>query len=312
MEVGLKVFPACVSALESLDPHLDPHGRLLVLVVYEGSNAAARQAAGSLESAKKIRGHPLLVRVLSAADLDAYAGPRPGAIFIASIGLEPHRLRNWSERLQTLVFSPFADAVEEGAVAGIHVSDRIQPAVNLAQADRAGIRFKPYFLKEARYHEPFSEIDVRAVFLFNFALFIDWPSSAFDAPSAPLRYCVLGNPALSVSLKRTLADERVAGRPLQIADARNPDQWRRCHILYIDHRSGESLQKVVDAVKGAPVLTVGDTDTMAHEGGMISLIRKGERLHPVINREAAMRSGIQISSKLLRLATLVPDSPDGN
>jgi len=308
MRLGLKLFPVSIGALEAFESALGPDGRLLVLVVYEGPRNPALQVAAHFETAAKVRGHGLRVEVLSAADLDAYTGPRPGGIFIASVGLAPNRLRAWSERQRTLVFSPFDGAVEDGAVVGLHVTDRILPIVNLTQAERAGVRFRPYFLAEARHYESFDEIDRRANFLLNFAFFIQWPASAFDSASAPLRYCVLGNPELSASLQRALAGERVAGRPLQLASVQEQTPWRRCHVLYLDHRVAESMSRVLAEVREAPVLTVGDTQDLVQAGGMVSLVRENGRLHPMINRETAARAGIQISSKLLRLATLVPES----
>ncbi|NEX21243.1 YfiR family protein [Thiorhodococcus mannitoliphagus] len=309
LQIGLKIFPACLGAVESLDTGVMSDGRLLVLVVYEGSKAAARKAAASFESLTEIGGHPIRVQVRSAAALDVYAGERPGGIFVASPGLASKRLRTWSERQQAVVFSPFAGAVEEGAVAGIYVADRVLPSVNLAQARRAGIRFKSFFLEVAHHYKPFTEADLRATFLVNFPLFIEWPSSAFDSPSAPLRYCVLGNSALSSSLEQALAGERIGGHPMQLAAAQDPAQWRRCHILYVDQRAAEPGPRVLAAVEGAPVLSVGDTETFVREGGVVSLVHRGERLHPLINQAAAARAGIRISSKLLRLATLVSESP---
>lgn len=153
VRMGWKIFPACLGALESLDEWLTPAGALLVLVVYEGGDAIASQTAVSLGAKAALRGHPLSVRMLSAGDLDAYAGERPAGIFIASVEIQAVRLRAWSSRFRALVFSPFAGAVEEGAVAGIYVADRILPFVNLAQAQRAKVRFKPFFLGVARQYE---------------------------------------------------------------------------------------------------------------------------------------------------------------
>ncbi|NEV63978.1 YfiR/HmsC family protein [Thiorhodococcus minor] len=308
MKVGLKLFPASLAAVEALERRRGPDGKLLVLVAYSGTGAAAREAAAGLKSVATIRDLPLRVALVSAVELDVYAGDRPAAVFVASVGLEPRRLRAWSERQRALVFSPFADAVEEGAVAGVRVADRVRPSVNLVQARRAGIRFKPYFLEEAYAYEPAVDVELRASFLVNFALFIHWPSSAFDAPSAPLRYCVLGNAALSASLGQALVKERASGRPLRLADARGAAQWRRCHLLYIDHRAAELAPRVLAAVEGAPVLTVGDTEGLVQEGAMVSLVHLGGRLRPLINPAAAERVGIRISSKLLRIATLVSDS----
>ena len=149
LRVGLKLFPACLGALEALDDALAQDGSLRVLVVYEGSEAPARQAVSSLETIDRIRGHPLRASILSASALDQGTGGPAAGIFVASLGLTPKRLRTWSERDNIMVFSPFAGAVEAGAVAGIHVADRILPAINRTQAQRARVRFKPFFLKVA-------------------------------------------------------------------------------------------------------------------------------------------------------------------
>jgi hypothetical protein len=153
VRVGLKLFPACVGALEAIETWLTPQGSLLVLVVHAGSNASARPVVASLESVGRIRDYPLEIQSLSATELDAYSGERPVGIFVSSVDLAPRQQRLWSERQRTLVFSPFAGAVEGGAVAGIHVADRVLPFVSPAQARRAGIRFKSFFLNVARLHE---------------------------------------------------------------------------------------------------------------------------------------------------------------
>ncbi|WP_200329898.1 YfiR/HmsC family protein [Thiocystis violacea] len=155
--------------------------------------------------------------------------------------------------------------------------------------------------------ESFSEIEVRAVYLYNFAAFVDWPASAFETSSAPLRYCALAIPALQDDLREVLSGETVNGHPLELIVAEDRESWRRCHLLYIDHSAQPRLAQVLAATRGRPVLTVSDSEAFAREGGMIGLVRKGGRLRTFINRDAAMRAGIRISSKLLRIATLVSE-----
>lgn len=153
--VGLKLFPACLGAVESLQEKRLPDGDLRVLVVHDGPAQTASEVVRNLKRLGEIRDFPLLVESVSAAKLDASAAGSGSVsgIFIASVGVGSQRLRAWSERYRALVFSPFAGDVERGAVAGIHVTDRILPYVNLVQAARAGVRFKPFFLQVARKHE---------------------------------------------------------------------------------------------------------------------------------------------------------------
>lgn len=153
LAVGLKLFPACLGALEGLEQRRAPDGRLGVAVVYRDSDQDAREAARVLNDIGQVRGLPLAVTLFSVTALDAYQGPPLSAVFVASLDLGSRRLRAWSERDHLLVFSPFDGDVEAGAVAGIRVTDRILPAVNLAQAARAGLRFKPFFLQVAHRYE---------------------------------------------------------------------------------------------------------------------------------------------------------------
>ncbi|QVL48572.1 MAG: hypothetical protein KFB96_23815 [Thiocapsa sp.] len=150
--VGLKLFPAVLGAIDDLEDKHAAGGKLEIRVVYEGSDTVAREAAAALRAIGWIREIPLNVQTLSAEALDA-DDALLGGIFVASVNIGGKRLRLWSERHRALVFSPFAGDVEAGAVAGIHVADRILPFVNLPRAQRAEVRFKPFFLKVARRHE---------------------------------------------------------------------------------------------------------------------------------------------------------------
>jgi hypothetical protein len=150
--VGLKLFPAVLGAIEDLEEKRATSGKLEIRIVYEGSDAVAREAASALRGIGRIREIPLNVQTLSAEALDS-DDSRLAGIFVASVDLGGKRLRLWSERHRALVFSPFAGDVETGAVAGIHVADRILPFVNLPRAQRADVRFKPFFLKVARRYE---------------------------------------------------------------------------------------------------------------------------------------------------------------
>ena len=158
----------------------------------------------------------------------------------------------------------------------------------------------------------FSEREVRAVYLFNFSIFIRWPDTAFETQDSPFNYCVLGDDDLSRILARLLVDESVNGRPLRLL---NEDKarvdWRRCHLLYMQGSDELMMNQVLTDVKGENVLTVADTEAFTRQGGMVGLVRKGRRIRPVINTDQVATTGIRISSKLLRLSTLVSADSGG-
>lgn len=147
LSVGLKLFPAVLRAQQGLASKGRADGTLTVVVVYQGPDEAARRAAASIADLDEIQGIALAVRTVAIDELDADRDRSLAAIFIATPALGAERLGVLCERHRTLVFSPFAGDVADGAVAGVHVTDHILPAVNLPQARRAGVHFKPFFLR---------------------------------------------------------------------------------------------------------------------------------------------------------------------
>jgi hypothetical protein len=65
------------------------------------------------------------------------------------------------------------------------------------------------------------------------------------------------------------------------------------------------LRPILDVVRDGPVLTVGDTDGFASEGGIVNFKIEAGRVRLQINMVAAERARIGISSKLLSLAEIV-------
>jgi hypothetical protein len=65
----------------------------------------------------------------------------------------------------------------------------------------------------------------------------------------------------------------------------------------------------VAALRGAPMLTIGDIDDFARRGGIVQMFVENGKLRFDINLEVAKRSRLQLSSKLLVLAAHVDDGP---
>lgn len=74
----------------------------------------------------------------------------------------------------------------------------------------------------------------------------------------------------------------------------------------------KSLTVILEAVKGSGVLTVADTEGFLDAGGMINLLLDPDRkICFEINLDATRQSGLEVSSKLLRLAKRVVDQGKG-
>jgi uncharacterized protein DUF4154 len=150
-----------------------------------------------------------------------------------------------------------------------------------------------------------SEYQVKAVFLFNFAQFVDWPTEAFPAPDTPLVICVLGNDPFGDALDQTVRNERLGGRAFQVRRYRSVDEITTCHILFISRSEGNRSEAILASLKQRPILTVSDADGFAQRGGMIRFVTDRNRIRLQLNLAATEAAHLTISSKLLRVAEVI-------
>jgi hypothetical protein len=147
------------------------------------------------------------------------------------------------------------------------------------------------------------EVSVKSAFLYHFARFVQWPERADTAADAPLVIGVLGADPFGPALDQAVADKNVAGRPLSIRRLRDVEQARECAIVYIA-LSGDELADALAALRGAPVLTVGDAEEFIRHGGIVAFVRADNRVSLEIDAQAAQAAGLRISSRLLSLSQM--------
>jgi hypothetical protein len=145
------------------------------------------------------------------------------------------------------------------------------------------------------------EAAVKAAFLYNFTKFVEWPDSAFAQPSAPFLVCAFADPAFRSELDGILRNEQVHGRPIAIAPATLEDA-RACHIAYFAQSEAERQVRMLDALKHAPVLTVGEGQRFLEQGGVVAFLLENNRVRFSVSKANADAAGLNISSRLLRVA----------
>jgi hypothetical protein len=156
-----------------------------------------------------------------------------------------------------------------------------------------------------------SEYQVKAVFLFNFTQFVDWPPQAFPGPDAPFVIGVLGQDPFGPHLDEVVRGETVNRRPLVIERYRSVAEIRDCNILFIGSTESGHLDEILAALKGRSILTVGDADPGGQRGVMIRLVNENNRIRLRIDVAAAKAGNLTISSKLLRPAEIVGPGEGG-
>jgi hypothetical protein len=155
-----------------------------------------------------------------------------------------------------------------------------------------------------------TEYQVKAIFLFNFSQFVDWPAASFADDRSPLVIGLLGSDPFGTTLDEIVRGETVNGRPLEVRRYNAVEQIDACHILFIERSQNERLDAVLAALKGRSVLTVGDFEGFARRGGIIRFVTVGNKIRLRVNLTAAQDAQLTISSKLLRPAQIVAPGQD--
>jgi hypothetical protein len=148
-----------------------------------------------------------------------------------------------------------------------------------------------------------TEYQLKAAFVYNFAKFIEWPTSAFNGGSAPLRFCVLGASLVGPELSQITQGKAISGHPIQVQlNARNLTD---CHVLFVSSAHSVPVREIRESLNGAPVLMVGESRDFAANGGTIGFVVEESRVRFEVNLQAAKQMRLNISSKLLSLAKKV-------
>ena len=155
------------------------------------------------------------------------------------------------------------------------------------------------------------EYEVKAAFLFNFAKFVEWPPAAFSNATDPVRLCVFGEDPFDHSLERVVDGKTANGRAMQVLHVHSIKDVKGCHILFISWAEEKQTDALLQATRGAGILTVGETDNFARDGGVLNFVLQQNRVAFEINVDAAEQNNLKISSRLLSLARIV-HSPGRN
>ena len=152
-----------------------------------------------------------------------------------------------------------------------------------------------------------TEYQVKAVFLFNFIKFVEWPGTAFADTRAPFVLGVLGDDPFDGSLSPIVDGQLVRGRGITIHKYRFGDDVRRCHVLYVSASEQARTAQILGGLQGASVLTVSDMPRFAEGGGLVQFYMEEDRVRFVVNAEAAARANLRMSAKLLAVAHVIND-----
>jgi hypothetical protein len=160
------------------------------------------------------------------------------------------------------------------------------------------------------------EAAIKAAYLYNFAVYSQWPKNAAGADKEKFYVGVLGKGTLNSPLKKLAASKMVQGKPLVVQHFQSIADYKPCQILFIaadgaSDKKDSAEDRLAAALKktnGTPVLIVSESEGLALKGAAINFFIEENVVRFEVNLDAVKEAGVEISSKVLRLGKVVSRS----
>lgn len=164
-------------------------------------------------------------------------------------------------------------------------------------------------LSAIKANAQYSEYEVKAAYIFNFAKFIEWPENYIDGDT--LYLCTYKNDPFGIILEKTMIGRKVNGKDWKIKRANSIDEIGKCHILMISGIKQHEIIQLMNKISDKPIVTIGDElQNFCQAGGVINFMPQFSERQFEINKDVADDINIKISPKLLLLAKIISTKED--
>ena len=137
-------------------------------------------------------------------------------------------------------------------------------------------------------------------------------AQAFASARSSIVLGYLGSDPFRGAVEEVIEGRLVDGRALVWKRFDQPPRSGECHVLFIGSDDEARMTQALAKLRTEPILTVGDSEAFGRAGGILWFRVSGNRVRFAINIDAARRAGLQISSRLLGVATVVDDRDIGS
>lgn len=146
---------------------------------------------------------------------------------------------------------------------------------------------------------------LQAALLVNFAAYAEWPASpTANLPAEKIVFCVMGSDAVTEALAGR-QNKVIKGRALEVNAITSNAQTMSCQVLFVGPQGHPRIHEISQLARANPILLVAEENGFDPKDVTISLRLQDGRYTFKINQTAAQARSLGLSSKLLKLATVV-------
>jgi len=148
-------------------------------------------------------------------------------------------------------------------------------------------------------------LEIEAAFLVKFTAYVKWPAGTFSSPDAPVVIGIFGRDPFGSVIDTIARSYTTSGRHVEIRRYKDFSLLAISNMAFVVPSAMDRMNDILQAAHGKPVLLVGNSQEFLDKGGMINFVRIGKKIRFDINKENCDRAGLEISSKLLKVAHAV-------
>ena len=157
---------------------------------------------------------------------------------------------------------------------------------------------------------PMAESQVKAMFVYNFLKFVEWPVGASVNATDPFVVLIIGEGATADATERFLESKTIGERPLVVRRTQWDQSLAGVRAAFVVEQDPKKLHRILGAAAAAGVLTIGEGESFTTRGGVIALLVEDRKVRFDVDTSAAQTAGLRVSSKLLALTRAVRSSID--
>lgn len=147
---------------------------------------------------------------------------------------------------------------------------------------------------------PVDERDMKAVLIYNFSIYTAWP----EVNSNSFNVCTfeVDKENINASL---LESKKINGKSIHFKVIRDAADVKTCQVLYLEEARQIYNNNYSQLIDKLAILTILESSHQLDSSGIINIKLENKKYNFTVNNQAAKQLNLLMSSKLLRLATMV-------
>jgi hypothetical protein len=138
----------------------------------------------------------------------------------------------------------------------------------------------------------------KALFLYNFTKYIEWPSSVQQGNFV---IGVLGDTSFEELLSTMLVGKKVGNQSIVVKYFNSTNNVENCQLLFLSKEKSAQVDEILSFMANKNILLVSESGGMIISGSGINFINKGGKLTYEIKKSNIEKYGLKVNGNLLNL-----------